>query len=337
MSQATILDVARKAGVSPSTVTHALNGKRPVSDETKGRIQKAIKELGYVANHSASHMRSGKSGIIGCYAADITENFVNQIVRGIERSLIGSDFSLLFASGVELGYDSDVAFNYFCRYDIDGLLLCNHLTTDRNTIGQFSRHSIPVVSINREISGIPSIIPDNYSGGRQAAEHLVSSGMQHPAMIKGPTDRDSSIQRELGFRDRLGALGMELPDELCLAGDYTFKHGYYSAKKILEIARKIDGIFCANDFIAAGAITAVTEKGLRVPEDLLILGFDNRDFSEFWPISISTFEQPLQEMGFIGAGMLRSIIDRGESGTIPSGTKLQSRLIVRESTSRRCI
>lgn len=334
MGQVTILDVARKAGVSPSTVTHALNGKRPVSDETKGRIQEVIKELGYVASHSASHLRGGKSGIIGCYAADITESFVNQIVRGIERSLIGSGCSLLFVSGVELGDGPEAAFNYFRKYDIDGLLLCNHLTIDRNTIGLFSKNSIPVVSINRDISGIPSIIPDNYSGGRQAAEHLVSSGMQHPAMIKGPYNRDSSIQRERGFRDRLNELGIELPKDMSICGDYTFKHGYEAAKAILKNPRKADGIFCANDFIAAGAMSAVIESGMKVPEEMMILGFDNRDFSEFWPISISTFEQPLQEMGFIGAGMLRSMIDGGTNTIDGNETKLQSRLIVRKSTSR---
>ncbi|MFA6846016.1 MAG: LacI family DNA-binding transcriptional regulator, partial [Sphaerochaetaceae bacterium] len=301
---ATIIDVAKEAEVSPATVTHALNGKRPVSEETRQRILAAIAKLGYVANHSASHLRSGQSKIIGCYVVDITENFANQIVKGIEKGLVGSGYSLLFASGVELGGDLEKVLRFFQGYAVDGLLICHHLTFDRKAVKLLSDSTIPIVSINKEIEGVYSIIPDNYSGGMQAADHLVSAGMTHAAMLAGPSDRDSSIQRILGFRNRLETLGVHLLSQLCLNGTYDFQHGYQGAKTLLEVDKRIDGIFCANDFIAAGAITSLVSLGVQVPQDVRILGFDNRDFSGFWSIPISTFDQPLQEMGFMGAGML---------------------------------
>ncbi|MDD4397472.1 MAG: LacI family DNA-binding transcriptional regulator [Sphaerochaetaceae bacterium] len=334
MASATILDVAKLAGVSPSTVTHALNGKRPVSSDTKQKVNEAISSLGYVASRSASNLRSGKSGIIGCYAVDITESFANQIVRGIEKGLAGSGKSLLFASGAELDCNLDAAYDFFRAYDVDGLLFCHHLTVDSRLVGSFSRHDIPVVSINKEMENIPSIVPDNYAGGRQAADHLISSGMRYPAIISGPLDRDSAVQRNRGFMARLDELGIAMPSSFCLDGAYSFEHGYEAAKQLLEKSARIDGLFCSNDYIAAGAITAATESGRKVPDDVLILGFDNRDFSSFWPIPISTFEQPLQQMGFMGIGLLRSMIDlpRTEGNEC---SKLQSNLIVRASTTRK--
>lgn len=330
---ATIIDVAREADVSPATVTHALNGKRPVGEETKKRIYAAIDRLGYVANHSASHLRSGQSGIIGCYVVDITESFANQIVRGAESGLAGSGYSLLFASGVELGDDLERVLRFFQGYAVDGLLVCRHLTYAREVENLFSRLNIPIVSINGRIEGVYSIMPDNYAGGTQAADHLVSAGMTHPAILAGPLDRDSSRERILGFSDRLHALGLDVPRERCLNGTYDFRHGLQGARELVESDRKIDGIFCANDFIAAGAISCLSSMGVHIPDDVRILGFDNRDFSGFWSVPISTFAQPLQEMGFMGVGMLKNLMETGSTQK-DECVKLQSRLIARRSTLR---
>lgn len=331
MGMVTILDVARKAGVSPSTVTHTLNGKRPVGEETQKKVRDAISALGYIPNRSASNLRSGKSGIIGCYAADITESFANQLVRGVEQGIAGSGSSLLFASGVELGDNLDHVLKFFRTYDVDGLIICHHFTVDSSVSHVLSSSPIPVISLNKEVDGVPSIIPDNKSGGLQAAEHLVSSGMRRPAMLAGPAGRDSSMLRIEGFSARLEDLGLPLPSSLCLNGPYDYSHGYSGALEIFARDPSVDGIFCANDYIAAGAISAVLKTGRRIPEDVRVLGFDNRDFSTFWNIPISTFQQPLQEMGFMGVGILRSLIENC-NGMDERCIKLQSRLIVREST-----
>lgn len=327
----TILDVAREAGVSPSTVTHALNGKRPVGEDTKKRILEVIERLGYVANHSASHLRSGQSKIIGCYVVDITENFANQIVRGVEKGLVGSGYSLLFASGVELGGDLQKVLKFFQEYAVDGLLICHHLTFAKGASRLLAESTIPVVSINKEIEGVCSIVPDNLAGGMQAADHLVSAGMTCPAMLAGPQDRDSSIQRVIGFRTRLSELGLAFVDGLCLNGKYDFQHGYDGVSTLLRAEPAINGIFCADDYIAAGAISSLRSMGVQVPGQVRILGFDNRDFSGFWSVPISTFEQPLQEMGMMGFGMLKSLIE-SPSSVLPGCIRLQSRLVARSST-----
>ena len=334
MGTVTIIDVARKAGVAPATVSHALNGKRPVNDATRRRIFQVIRELGYVPNHTASRLRSGKSGIIGCYASDITESFANLIVRGAECALSGNGSSLLFASGVELGTNIDRALEFFRAYNVDGILVCNHLTENALEAQRLVTANIPLVAVNSTIDGVTSIVPDNYAGGMQAAEHLVASGCHHPALIKGPAQREAVTMRSRGFLDRLKELGVAIPEALILEGDYSFQSGMQATQEILSSHPETDGIFCANDYVAAGAITAAQQMGRAVPDNLLVLGFDNREFSAFWPIPISTFTPPLEQMGQLGMQLLLGQIQNPDRPPRGEVTKMPAALIIRKSTCR---
>ncbi|MDR0718316.1 MAG: LacI family transcriptional regulator [Treponema sp.] len=329
-SPVTILDVAKLADVSPSTVSHALNGKRPVSTATKERVLSAIEALGYTPSYNASHLRKGNSGIIGCYTVDITETFSHEIVKGIERGLTGSGLSMLFVSGVEFGNDFSRAYRFLLSHDIDGLLLCNHIPTVLDTFTVTKNSSIPMIAINMKLDDVPSVFPDNFNGGIIAAEHLYASGMRCPGMICGPEYRHSVEQRLKGFQRRVMELGLEFTSDHYMFGEYTYEQGYEAASRLMKTVPRIDGIFCANDYIAAGAINRLTEMGYKIPHDIRIIGFDNRDFARFWPIPISTFEQPLEEMGFIGMSALRCAVFSSVSHEEPQ--ILQSKLIPRTST-----
>lgn len=327
----TIKDVAKKAGVAPATVSHALNGKRPVSEKTKEKVNKAINELGYIPSWTASRMKSSQSGIIGCLAIDITETFVNKIVKGIESGIRGGQYSLLYVSTIEFGGDFQKAYNFLKSHKVDGTLLCHHIP--RTVTKEIERLETvgPLVSINTKLDGVTSIVLDNRTGGLQAAEHLISCGVKHPAIIAGPKDRLSAIDRLIGFETRLKSFGITLDSNKVEFGEYDANHGYNAAKKIISSNKKIDGIFCENDYIAAGAINAILDLGYSVPNDIKILGFDNRDFSEFWRPPISTFDIPLEQMGLIGAFKLKEIIStKSEKSEIVA---LQSKILPRESTS----
>lgn len=330
--EATILDVARLAGVSPATVSQTLNGKRPVNKKTKEQILQAIERLGYIPSRGASMLKSGSSRIIGCYAADITEDFVSLIVRGVERGLSGSPYSMLFVSGMEFENDFQKALKFLLSYKIDGLLLCYPLPVLQElTTGLKNVHG-PVISMNSEISGVQSIIPDNVGGGKQAAQHLYACGMRHPAMICGPETRLSSLRRLEGYMAYLNEMNLDFPRSHIKFGPFSYENGYESAEALLKSFPEIDGIFCANDYIAAGAIAYIQSTGRKIPSDIRILGFDNRDFSHFWQIPISTFEQPLEQIGILAAQTLRECIESKET-LKPDTILLQSDLIVRKSTS----
>lgn len=327
---ATILDVAELAKVSPSTVTHTLNGKRPVGKETRERVLQAIADLNYTPSLSAQHLKGGQSGIIGCLAVDITETFVNQIVRGVEKGLEGSKLSLLFASGVEFGNDFDNAYAFLKRHRIDGLIICHHFPLGSHTHRIEQMGQVPMISVNMEIDDIASIVPDNELGGLQAAEHLYGAGMRHPAMIGGPSDRLSVMDRLSGFRKRVQEFALDFTDRHIVLGEYSFDHGYKAVSILMDRFPQIDGLFCANDYIAAGALVRLNEMGIAVPSQVRVVGFDNRDFARFWPTPITSFELPLQDMGFLGISMLRCAIDSGSNR--PVKRVLQSRLVSREST-----
>lgn len=326
----TILDVARMAHVSPSTVTHALNGKRPVSAETKERISLAIKESGYVPSWNASRLKGSGTGIIGCLAMDITETFVNQIVKGIEQGISGGQETLLFVSAVEFNNDFSKAFEFMFSHHVDGIILCHHIPNGMSkTISVPEGCSIPIISINMDLDNFVSIVPNNFQGGYLAADHLYSSGMRHPAVICGPKERASVENRVAGFIQRLKELKLGIPEDFHY-GEYDFDHGYSSAKEIFSHDSEVDGVFAGNDYIAAGTLTALKELGKRVPEEVRVVGFDNRDFSGFWSPSITTFQQPLQEMGLVGISVLHTMISSGNAGQ--RCYVLEPRLIARKST-----
>jgi LacI family transcriptional regulator len=329
---ATILDVAKLAQVSPSTVTHALNGKRPVSDETKDRILAAIHTLNYIPSHNASHLRKGRSGVIGCYVLDHNDAYTHRIVKGIGNGLTGSDLSMLFVSAAEFDNDFSKAYRFFLGRNIEGLLLCHYLAVLQNPIEEITNSPFPVIALNMRVEGMKSILPDNVSGGMLAADHLYASGMRHPGMICGPQTRLSTIERLEGFRKRISALELPFPESRYIYGTYAYEHGYDAALELIRRDKKIDGIFCANDYLAAGAMNRLTEAGYKIPEDIRILGCDNRDFSAFWPVPISTFELPFEEMGFLGVSELRCAINSKVSHR--ESRVLQPKLLVRASTSR---
>ena len=326
----TILDVAAAAQVSPATVSHTLNGKRPVSVETREHVLRVIDELGYVPSWNASRLKTGKSGIIGCMAVDITETFVNHIVKGIEQGIAGAGYSLFFVSAIEFENDIDKAYEFLKSNQVDGMIFCHHIPFSNKMALKDTKREVPMVSINMSTDNMVSVIPDNYTGGYQAAEHLFSCGMRNPAMICGPEDRLSVIDRQKGFVKKLHELGMDGKIQNFYYGNYDYDHGYDAAKKIMDSNPKTDGIFCANDYIAAGALTFLQEKGIGVPYQVRVLGFDDRDFASFWPTPISTFLQPLQEMGMLGFSLLQHLMATGS--VHHRQHTLQSKLVARKST-----
>lgn len=325
----TINDVAKAAGVSVSTVTHALNGKRPVSKENKEKILKVIEEVGYIPSYSASHLRKGRSGIVGFFAVDITEDFSSKILKGTEKGLSEAGFSMLIASGEEFGSDYVKARKYFQRYGVEGLIVCHHLSVDASVLSEFSKTGLPVVFINNHVPKEVSVLPDNHYAGQIAAQYLVKQGVTHPAFLGGPKDRLSTKYRYEGFKQAIVELGYKLPPACVLYGDYTYQAGYTLAEKLFSLHPDIDGIFCANDYLAAGAMTYAESIGKLCPQDLRLVGCDNRDFSLFWRTPITTIELPLEEMGITAMRLLKEKLEG--KNDLPDIALLKPGLITRKS------
>ncbi len=327
----TIRDVAAAAGVSVSTVSHALSGKRPISQATKDKIRNAIDQLGYEPNPAARALRTTTSGVIGFFAFDITEMFAARIIHGAEKVARENNSYLLFTSGVEFGNDLDSAIEFLRRRRVDGIIAAYGV---RQAVRPQMRavFDVPSVTVNTFIhESIPSVQPDDFEGGRQAALHLVSRGARKLAVIAGPEMRLASMERLAGFTKALEECGIVFDAaHLVVHGDFSAESGARGLDALLDASPDIDAIFCANDYMAAGAINRAQERGLKIPSELRIVGYDDREFASFWPIPITTFALPLEQMGETSATMLFARID----GRVPDPSRvmLEPSLIVRKSS-----
>ncbi|MCQ2411866.1 MAG: LacI family transcriptional regulator [Sphaerochaetaceae bacterium] len=328
-SAVTILDVANRAGVSATTVSQSLNGKRPVNAKTKALIQKAIEELGYVPSYTASHMRAGSSGLLGCYVADITQDFTAFMLKGIEKALKGTGYSLIFVSGTDIGTNYSDVCSYFRKYNVDGLVSINHLSS----LDQSSSNAlmdIPTVFANSENLKYNCVLSANREAGALVADHLYEQGVRKPVFLGGPKSRLSVARRFLGFSKRFSTLGISIPDSSILYGDFTYDSGYQMVKEIVENSIEFDGLFCANDYIAIGAMKYLLEHGYKIPSDVKIVGFDDRDVSRYCSIPLTSVNQNLESIGELALDRLLEMIKEGDSATKIQYSK--PNLIVRDSS-----
>lgn len=327
----TIHDVAKAAGVANSTVSHALSGKRPISRETKEKIRKAIEELGYEPNPIARALRSSSTGVIGFFAYDIKEVFTTKIIQGVEKIARERDAYLLFSSGIEFKHPIEDAVDFLRKRRVDGIIIA-HGVRQAVESEVFASLETPIVTVNTCIKGtVPSVQPDDFEGGRKAAFHLLERGGKVPAIVAGPEGRLASEERISGFLEALREKGVPFASEKQLVhGDFSAESGTACLKQLLDTMPDIDAVFCANDYMAAGAINHAMKRGLSIPEELKVVGFDDREFGAFWPIPITTFALPLAEMGEVSAEMLFQCI----GGQIPEPLHLTipSRIIVRRSS-----
>ncbi|MHB0896017.1 MAG: LacI family DNA-binding transcriptional regulator [Spirochaetales bacterium] len=327
----TIQDVAKAAGVANSTVSHALNGKRTISQATKEKIFQAIKDLGYEPNPNARALRSSSTGVIGFFAYDITEVFAARIIQGAEKIARRRNAYLLFTSGVEFNYDIHGAVDFLRKRRVDGIIIAYGV---RQTVQADFLHSLemPIVTVNTRVhETIPSVQPDDFAGGKEAALHLLSRGCRYPAVIAGPESRLASEERLAGFLEALEDNNIPFDaSKQVIHGDFSADSGARCMETLLLRFPEFDAVFCANDYMAAGAINQASARGLSVPNDIKIIGFDNREFGAFWPIPITTFALPLLTMGEKSAEMLFERIEGRYPE--PMHVTLPSNLIQRSSS-----
>lgn len=329
MASVTIRDVARRAGVSTATVSQALSGNRPVSRETKERIDLAIRELGYVPSYTASHLKSGQSGLLGCYVADITEDFTAYMLKGIEKAIRDTGYSLVFGSGVDIGTSNAEIGSYFRKYNVDGLFAISHLSATSVVAPAENETGIPTVFVNTQNPYYDSVIPDNATAGELVAQHMYDCGVRRPLFLGGPRNRISVTNRLSGFLNRFAANNVPIAVDCVYFNDFTYESGYEMARNAFVDHPESDGVFCANDYIALGALKFFNEAGIRVPEQVKIVGFDNRDIAKYCSIPITTVDQNLVKVGEIAVERMLVLVRDGVN--IPGVFHSKPQLIVRES------
>jgi LacI family transcriptional regulator len=323
----TIQDVAQTAGVSVSTVSRVLNGKVDVANETQDRIQGVIDELGYTSNLAARSMRSFKKNLVGLIMPDIAYPFAIEVMKGVNRAIAESEFDLLvYTTG-------DVRKSGRASHEQKYVSLLNNSITDGVIIvapvsGEYSSHA-PIVSVDPTMTDpdYPSVHATNYQGALDAMEYLLGLGHRRIAIITGRGELESSIRRLKGYRDALEKSGIGVDETLIALGDYTTETGAKCARELLSMPEPPTAIFASNDQAAMGVYQVAEELGVRIPEDLSVVGFDNISESKY--MGLTTVDQFISEMGFVATQMLIKLINQEPLDV--QIYKMKTQLVVRGS------
>ena len=331
---ATMKDIADRAGVSITTVSHVVNGTRFVSEKIRERVIDVMDELGYQPNVLARGLRRGESSTIGLIVPDVTNPYFAEIARSVEDACAERGYGVILCNSDGRPERQRQAVEVLASNRVAGLILVNVGMTEREA-AMFEGLSIPMVMLDREIPGFAadSIQIDNARGGRQATEYLLSLGHRKIACLAGPSEVSPSGDRVDGFREALQNAGIEPDQELILTGDFTPEGGHICARQLMAMGPDMPtALFACNDLMAFGAITAFAEKGVRVPGDISVVGFDDIRLASYFNPALSTVAQPRHAMGQRAVKILLDRLGKTCQAQAASHVLLKTELRVRMST-----
>ena len=326
-SAPTLEDVARVAGVSRATVSRVVNGGNLVAPETTDAVRLAITQLGYHPNRAARALVTRRTGVIAVIVPEtddrvFSDPYFPQTYHGALQAFQGSGVQVVLAMA-QPGDSASQMVRYLESGHVDGAIIASHHGPE---LGQALAQSWqPVVFIgDPEAPGIPYVDLDNWGAAEIATRHLIDRGAKRLAAIAGPLDMGSGRERLSGFEAAVEAAG--LVPRLVVEGDYTTPGGVAAAERLIAEVPDVDGIFVANDLMAVGAIRVLQEAGLRVPEDVLVVGFDNSTAALQTTPPLTTMNNPASELARIAAEMLIEVLAGGRP---ESRVKLPSQLVRR--------
>ncbi|QIK84588.1 LacI family DNA-binding transcriptional regulator [Sanguibacter sp. HDW7] len=332
MTRVTIKDVAEAAGVSVATVSKVLNERYGVSAATQTRVRAVVESLGYSQSLVASSLRSHRTNVIGILVAEF-EPFSTEILKGAASVLADSGYEVLaYTSGRR---DAGEGWEQRSLARLSGTLIDGAIIVTPTVVRADA--SVPIVAIDPHTGplDLPTVDSDSRAGAALATEHLLALGHRRIAMLTGRADLESSRQREAGYREALGRAGVEVDESLVRVGGYRRESSLAPAHELLTLPERPTAIFAANDLSALGALDVATELGLRVPDDLSIVGFDDVPEASTATPPLTTVRQPIQQMGAAAVALLLRLIEDEDADEDP-GTKhvrLDTTLVRRGSTA----
>ncbi|MCA0937416.1 substrate-binding domain-containing protein [Vibrio alginolyticus] len=323
-----IYDVARLAKVSPSTVSRFLNRTTFVSDDKSKQIEKAIKSLGYKPNYQMNQGNNTRSMTIGVLVQNPESPHTSRVLNDMEKVLIAQGYSLVIATGHWQKTLESHALEYLAKSNVDGVIIITGSLSEEQILEYAKR--IPVVAVGYSFTGenVRTINVDNVLGGYMATLHLMQQGHVNIAHVKGLLNQPDAVARFVGYKKALQEAGVKVLPKLIKQGDFSSESGYQRTVELIESKVHFSALFAANDQTAYGAIKALHDHGIRVPEDVSVIGFDDLPTSQYFTPALTTMRQPIEEIGAVCAESILNLL---------SGEKHEVRLppidlIVRQST-----
>ena len=329
----TISAIAREAGVSVPTVSRVLNGRADVAPQTRELVEDLLKQHGY--RRRASRQTSGRAALIDLVFNDLDSPWAVELIRGVEDVTHAAGVGTVVSAVHRRSVPTRQWLQNLRARASDGVIFVNSdLTT--TVYAELKRLSIPIVVVDPAGGAsfdVPTVGATNWAGGRAATEHLTSMGHRRIGLITGPKNLLCSRARLDGHRAALEEAGADVDDALIRPGDFMHETGFAGAASLLSLPDPPTAIFACNDTMALGVFEAARRRGLRIPEDLSVVGFDDLPESRWSPPPLTTIRQPLAEMGALAARTALRLA-HGEVTDLPR-VELATELIVRESTALR--
>ena len=341
-NQVTIKDIARELGISPSTVSRALKDHPDISSETKKAVNELADRLNYQPNIVALSLRQKKTNTIGVVIPEIVNTFFSTVISGIEDVAYEAGYNVILAQSNE-SYQREVTdMKALFNSRVDGMLLSlSRETTNFDHIESIISKGVPIVLYDRFYSNpnMSKVVVDDYVGAKEAVLHLIEQGCKRIAHLEGAPNLIISKDRLRGYQDALSESNLEIRENYTIVcPSNSFEEGQRASQKLLSLPHPPDAIFASNDPMAMGAILAIKEKGLSIPDDVAVVGFSNYFFAQITDPSLTSVDQPGFEMGQEAARLLIRQIeakDRDQEDLAPETKVLKTRLIVRNSSLRK--
>lgn len=313
-ARVTIKDIAREGGVSTATVSRVLNGYPYMKAETRQRVERAIEALNYSPNAMARCLRQGNVRMLALIVSDIANPFYPQLCRGIQDQARKYNYHVIICntdlkSSRELRYLKELE-----ELRISGIIFGSALMDAKEGILSVLRKGIPAILVNRRIydASVDYVVADNKLGGKLATEHLFSLGHKRIAHIGGPDNSSNSLERLQGYLEALALQGIESNPEYIIKTDFTAQSAYRAVHELLSLKARPTAIFVVNDNMAITAIAAIRSSGLRVPEDIAVVGFDDSEMAANDLIQLTTVSHRICEMGRTAVDIIMHKIENPE-------------------------
>lgn len=336
-SKVTIHDIAKELNIDSSTVSRALSDNPRVTKKTKERILEKANEMGYQRNLLASSLRNNKTNTIGVIVPRISRHFFSSAIAGIEETAYEAGYNVIICQSLEqLNREQKIA-NTLLANRVDGVLISVSMeTTDSDYLQIFKKNGTPLVFFDRhiDIPGNSNVVIDDFQGGFDATEHLILQGCKKIAHFSGPQELEIYKNRYKGYKSALEKHNIQLDNNLVIPSKLMEIDGIESAKKLLSQPISIDGIFSSNDTAAISALQYLKGEGIKIPEDIAIVGFSNEPISSVIEPSLTTIDQPGFEMGKIAANLLLAQINDKPDAIVAETIILKPVLIKRNSSNK---
>lgn len=334
----TIYDISKKLNISAATVSRALNNNPKISEKTRKLVAKTATEMNYKQNRLAQALKKGRTNNVGVIVPYINRSFFSSVIRGIEEELTPQGYHIIICQSHEEVENEAEQLNALLNTQIDGIFMSVSKTTQNTDhIKKAMEENTPVVFFDRKIDveGVSSVVLDDFKAGFTATEHLIDQGCKKIAHLSGDINLEIYKNRYEGYKAALEKHNIDFKEEYVINTSSKIESGIQAVSELWALKDKPDAIFSAGDYAALGAIQELKQRGVKIPEEVCVVGFSNEPFTKYMELPISSIDQTPLIMGKIAAQVFLEQVKGDKALSIEKKVVLTPELFIRDSSSRK--